>query len=315
MKKKFIVILVLLFIMILISGCIGILTTSGEDSIAPGKGRHEIYLTDSSEKYKANDSENYLAVYITISKIQVHLAGEDEEAEGEWIEWELFEPTEYNLIGLKDVFELLIEGELSYGKYTQIRLFVINASVDIESGESGVPVEIPSVYQTGIKLIHPFEIIEGEITELTIDFNAEKSIVETGNGKMYITISDDNGKPVEVFLFLGKSGQILNTFTEALGRLFSLALQQGVPVSKLTKTLRGINSDSPVWHKFEPTDTKPTQILSIPDAIAKLLDKYYLNVRDFSNGGSSDQICPKCGLNMSAQEGCFSCTCGHSKCS
>lgn len=37
--------------------------------------------------------------------------------------------------------------------------------------------------KTGIKLIHPFEIIEGETTELTIDFDAEKSIIKTGNGE------------------------------------------------------------------------------------------------------------------------------------
>jgi len=53
----------------------------------------------------------------------------------------------------------------------------------IEVGTNGEPLEIPSVYQTGIKLIHPFEIIEGETTELTIDFDAEKSIVKTGNGR------------------------------------------------------------------------------------------------------------------------------------
>ena len=91
MKKKFIVILVFLFLMILISGCINILPTLDDDSIAPGKGRLKIYLTDSSEKYKANDSETYIAVNITISKIQVHLAGEEWKAEGEWIEWELNE--------------------------------------------------------------------------------------------------------------------------------------------------------------------------------------------------------------------------------
>lgn len=144
--------------------------------------------------------------------------------------------------------------------------------------------------------------------------NSETFIVETGNGKMYVTISDDHGKPVEVFLFLGKSGQILNTFSEALGRSISLALQNGVPVSKLAGTLRNINSDSAVWHRFEETDTKPTQILSIPDGIAKLLDKYYVNTPEKKNG-SSDQICPRCGQQMIATEGCFSCICGHSKCS
>jgi len=183
MKKKFIVILVFLFLMILISGCINILPTLEDDSIAPGKGRLEIYLTDSSGDNKANDSESYIAVNITIYKIQVHLAGEGEEDEGEWIEWELFEPTKYNLIELKDVFVLLSEGELTSGKYTQIRLFISEVSVLVEGGASEKPVEIPSVYQTGLKLIHPFEIVDSEETVLTIDFDAEKSVVKTGNGE------------------------------------------------------------------------------------------------------------------------------------
>jgi len=182
--KKYFVILILLSLAIFISGCIGFLTTPGEDSIAPGKGRLEIYLTDSSEKYKAIDSENYLAVYITISKIEGHIAGEDEEA----------------------------EGEFDAGKYTQLRLFVTEASVLVETkskenklievGTGGEPVEIPSAYQTGIKLIHPFEIVEGEETILTIDFDAEKSIIKTGNGqyklqpviKVITGSTDENGE-------------------------------------------------------------------------------------------------------------------------
>ena len=197
--KKYFVILFLLALAIFISGCIGFLTP-GEDSMAPGKGRLEIYLTDSSEKYKANDSETYVAINITIYKIQVHLAGEDEEDEGEWIEWILTEPTEYNLIELKDKSILLSEEELAPGKYTQIRIFITDSSILVEKDEETesediklievenevdfetFDIEIPSALQTGIKLIHPFEIIEGEITELTIDFDAEKSIIKTGNG-------------------------------------------------------------------------------------------------------------------------------------
>jgi len=45
------------------------------------------------------------------------------------------------------------------------------------------PLDIPSVGQTGIKLIHPFEIIPGYITELTLDFDVQHSIIETGNGE------------------------------------------------------------------------------------------------------------------------------------
>ena len=174
-----------------------------------------------------------------------------------------------------------------------------------------------TIYRDGSKEYQPVDFTNGKIKHEEFQrpnrLTSETFTVETGNGKMYVTISDDNGKPVEVFLYLGKSGQTLNTFTEALGRLFSLALQSGVPVSKLIKTLKGINSDSPVWHRFEPTDQKPAQILSIPDAVAKLLDKYYTENKNILNG-SSDQVCPKCGLNLSAMEGCFTCICGFSKC-
>ena len=217
--KKYFVILFLLFLMILISGCINILPTLEDDSIAPGKGRLEIYLTDLSEKYKTNDSETYSSVYITISRIEAHIAGEDEEAEGEWIvlkEWPSGEEPTFDLIKLQDVSELLVDEPFNAGKYTQLRLFVSEStiSVEIEVAEeendkeidvvNEVPfeifnVEIPSVYQMGIKLIHPFEIIEGETTELTIDFNAEKSIIKTGNGSFklkpvikVVTVSTDD---------------------------------------------------------------------------------------------------------------------------
>ena len=182
MKKHF-VILFLLTLAIFISGCIGFLTTPGEDSITPGKGGLEIYFTDSSEKYKINDSETYLEVNVTISKIQVHLAGDDEEAEGEWIEWILDEETEYNLIELEDVSVLLSEGELEPGKYTQIRLLITNPNILLYGSEKVITLVIPSADQMGIKLIHPFEIIENGTTELTIDFDAEKSVVKTDNGE------------------------------------------------------------------------------------------------------------------------------------
>jgi len=203
MKKNFVFILVLLFLTVFISGCINILPTLEDDSIAPGKGRLKIYLTDSSGDYKANDPETYSAVYITISRIEAHIAGDNEGdnegVEGYWTilkEWDEGDiSAKIDLIILKEegISLLLTENELIPNKYTQLRLFVTKASVLIETkskenklievGTNGEPLEIPSVYQTGIKLIHPFEIIEGETTELTIDFDAEKSIIKTGNGR------------------------------------------------------------------------------------------------------------------------------------
>jgi len=171
--KKYFVILVILALAIFISGCIGLLTTPGDDLITPGKGRLKIFLTDAPG--------DYLEVNITISKIEGHITGEDWIPLIEWDKGELVD-----LKKLEDVSMLLASLELEPNKYTQLRLFLKGDEGDAwlvlnDSGLTEEPLEIPSVYQTGIKLIHPFEIVEGMITELTIDFDAEKSVVKTGN--------------------------------------------------------------------------------------------------------------------------------------
>jgi len=175
-----------------------------------------------------------------------------------------------------------------------------------------------TVYRDGSKKNQPVTFTEEKKAHVEFDrpkvLDAKTHVVETGNGKMYVTVSHHKGKPLELFIFLGKSGQILNTLTEAMGRVISIGLQQGVPVEEITKTLININSDKMVWYRFEDTDQRPTQILSIPDGVAKLLDRYYTGVR--YNGELGGEICEKCGNFMTAMEGCFNCpACGHSKCS
>jgi len=173
-----------------------------------------------------------------------------------------------------------------------------------------------TIYRDGSKKGQPVTFNNEE----SINFTRPKKlisntyIVETGNGKMYVTVCDYKGKPLEIFIHIGKSGQILNTFTESLGRVISIAFQNGVPVEEITKTLININSDKSTWFRFEESDKKPEQILSIPDGIAKLLNRYYTGMK--YEGELSFEICEMCGNSMNATEGCFSCpSCGHSKCS
>jgi hypothetical protein len=118
---------------------------------------------------------------------------------------------------------------------------------------------------------------------------------------------------MELFLQIGKSGQVMNTLSEAVGRLTSVALQGGVPVKSIVKTLIGINSDKPVWNRIDENDLKPTQILSIPDGLAQLLDRYYSD-NAFNGKSSEAEKCPECGMSIMMIEGCSTCTCGYSKC-
>lgn len=177
-----------------------------------------------------------------------------------------------------------------------------------------------TVYRDGSKKTQPIDFSSKDDNK-SHEFNrprkltADTHVLETGNGKIYVIVSKHNNKPVEVFMNMGKSGQTFNVFSEALGRVMSIALQHGVPLEDITKTMIGINSDRPHWFRFEETDIKPAQILSIPDGIAQLLERHYLNKRTI-NDPDLYEMCTKCGsYSLIYSEGCQVCqACGESKC-
>jgi hypothetical protein len=198
MKKYFKFVLLLGISLIFLTGCISDLVVPENDLNSPategsstyenpagglgtGKGTLKIYLTDAPGDYKE--------VNINISKIEGHIADDGEEGYWEVLkEWP--DGMEVDLIKLEDVSILLASLELEPNNYTQLRIFLNGDASLVLEGEEGPdgptviePLEIPSSANTGIKLNRPFEIIAGMITKLTIDFDAEKSVIKTGNGK------------------------------------------------------------------------------------------------------------------------------------
>ena len=131
--------------------------------------------------------------------------------------------------------------------------------------------------------------------------------MNTGHGSMYITLNS-NGSPYEIFSSLGKSGGCHSAYLEALSRLVSLGLQNGVPADEITKQLRGITC-CPSW-------SNGTQIQSPADAIAYAMSQHFLGISD-NHVDSSGNImkCIECSGVLANQEGCLSCLeCGWSKC-
>ncbi len=156
--------------------------------------------------------------------------------------------------------------------------------------------------------------------------------MQTEMGTLYITINEDDEGLLEVFVHLGKSGSSVMAFTEAIGRLISLALRSGVNPNEIVKQLKGIKSSTPIRQE------DGSVVFSVPDAIAKSLEKFLQGGEQLEllsgNSGlakvplfvggkkkekkethSEADICPECGGVLIYQEGCFVCRdCGFSKC-
>ena len=90
----------------------------------------------------------------------------------------------------------------------------------------------------------------------------------------------------------------------------SLALRSGIEVEEIVKQIKGIGGEHPVFQK-------KGLLLSIPDAIAWVLETRYLKekvpVRAVTE--LNGRLCPECDKPLVFEEGCFICkACGYTKC-
>ncbi len=134
--------------------------------------------------------------------------------------------------------------------------------------------------------------------------------VKTGLGQLYVTVTEYQGKPFEVFATIGKSGRSTTAKTEAIGRLVSLAFRSGVTADKVVEQLKGIGGEHPIFQNGG-------LVLSIPDAIARVLEKRYLKDGLIGKKKTSlmGEVCPECSQTISFEEGCMTCHfCGFTKC-
>lgn len=127
-----------------------------------------IRLTDSPGDYEA--------VNIDLQCIEVH-------GEGGWTQLPNVNSGVYNLLDLTDGKEtLLVSSDYPAGKISQIRLILgDNNSISLDGKD--LPLETPSAQQSGLKLLFNAELTAGITYSILLDFDAAKSVVETGSGK------------------------------------------------------------------------------------------------------------------------------------
>src|SRR5512137_1168410 len=154
------------------------------------------------------------------------------------------------------------------------------------------------LYKNGTEILHP----QGRPNSLP----SVTDKIKTGFCNLYVTISFHNQKPFEVFASIGKSGYSTMADAEALGRLISTALRSGVEADEVIRQLKGIGGSEPIF-------TEGGLIQSIPDAIAKVLEKHFGEVRHNAKDFYTVR-CKICGALL-PDEKCPVCgNCGWSKC-
>jgi hypothetical protein len=162
---------------VLLSGC------GSSSSTQQGMGTLGVSLTDSA-------AGGFDAVNVTVSEVRVHQSSTASATDSGWSTIMLKPPRKINLLDLTNgVLDDLGQTSLPAGHYTQLRLVLVPNtqttlanSVVLTGTTTELPLSTPSGVQTGIKLIHEFDVAPGQHVDLVLDFDALKSVITMGNG-------------------------------------------------------------------------------------------------------------------------------------
>lgn len=146
------------------------------DPAQNGNGRLKIYMVDSPAELDS--------VIVNVLQVSVHKAGNDTTEGG----WTIINDSEryFDLLQLTNGASVVLgDTLLESGKYTQIRLLLGEDNYVYDNGIR-YDLTVPSGQQSGLKLIHPFDIIADNLYELYLDFNVDKSVHINGTGQYII---------------------------------------------------------------------------------------------------------------------------------
>jgi hypothetical protein len=227
----------------------------GSSGTATPQGTLKVSLTDAP----ACGFDN---VYVTVDRVRVHQNANAGDNDAGWQDVALNAPTKIDLLSLQNgaLFELG-QTALPAGQYQQIRLVLESNSgsgapansVTLSGGDgSEIPVQTPSAMQSGLKLIHPFTVEPDTLVDVTLDFNACKSIVKMGNGQYIL-------KPVVSMIPMVVSGSITGTLSTTLSgtavtQAFVSAQKDGTIVRATAPDDAGNYTLAPIDARYAPFD-------------------------------------------------------------
>ncbi|MBI2524796.1 MAG: vitamin B12-dependent ribonucleotide reductase [Candidatus Rokubacteria bacterium] len=149
--------------------------------------------------------------------------------------------------------------------------------------------------------------------------------METPIGTAFVTVNDtESGEPFEVFVQVGKAGSDTMAVAEALGRLVSLVLRLPSPLSAQRRVEEVISQLARIGGG-QPTGFGASKVLSLPDALARVLGEHIGDVAGRGSGAARTgqpwvrqvgDLCRECGqATFIYEEGCKKClSCGFNEC-
>lgn len=214
----------------------------GGSSTVAGQGTLSASLTDAP-------ACGFDQVNVTVSKLRAHQSSTANENDEGWSDITLNPAVKINLLDLSNgVLKALGQTSLPAGHYTQLRLVLSSnggatplANSVVPTGGAETALVTPSGMQSGIKLINEFDIAANSTTDLTLDFDACKSIVTRGNGSYGL-------KPVIRVTPMATSGGITGVVDPALvpSKPVVTAQVDGVVVKSTVPDSTGAFSLSPM---------------------------------------------------------------------
>lgn len=186
-----------------------------------GEGHFTLKLIDSVGPYDE--------VNIEVIEVSVHMS--DFDSTGGWMV--LSEDTlAVNLLEFTNGnYAMLADSSLAAGHYTQVRLLLTDNNTVVVDGVSH-PLEIPSGTTSGLKLNHGFSIEDGFTYSATLDFDADRSIHMTGNGRYKM-------RPVIRIVVDAASGNIFGTIDPVNARAKIMTFVGDDTISTYADTLSG----------------------------------------------------------------------------
>ncbi|MFH1892461.1 MAG: DUF4382 domain-containing protein [Candidatus Zixiibacteriota bacterium] len=166
------------------------------------------------------------SINLTIMEVTVH------HTENGWLT--VAEPdTTYNFLQLVNgTTVVLADVSLAPGRYNQMRLILADSNTIVIDGVS-YPLKVPSGTQSGVKLHGDFDIVENQIYELYIDFDASHSITYAND--KYIL------KPSFKAFKKSLSAMLSGTVKDIIGLPIENATVEAITDSDTSATVTGAN--------------------------------------------------------------------------